>query len=122
MAVWSTSENEVLFAQKQLVSADKKSVWNVVAFTMDGWDVRMSVMMNSMHGQDKTEISNPVQSVKLRLGSTMAVTTWLAKNAITNGVGFALENTEAVVAILAAPLLVQEASLDLQILVLLFSS
>jgi hypothetical protein len=52
----------------------------------------------------------------------MAVTTWLAKNAITNGVGFALENTEAVVAILAAPLLVQEASLDLQILVLLFSS
>ena len=82
----------------------------------------MSEMMSSMPGQGKTETSNRVQSAKSRLGSTTAATILPAKNAATNGVGFASENTEAVVAIMVVSLIVQEASLDLQILVSPYSS
>lgn len=52
----------------------------------------------------------------------MAATTLPAKNADTNGVGFASANTEAVVAITVVSLIVQEASLDLQTLVSPYSS
>jgi hypothetical protein len=82
----------------------------------------MSEMMSSMPGQGKIETLNRVLSAKSRLGSTTAATTLPAKNAATNGVGFVLANTEAVVAITVVSLIVQEASLDLQILVSPYSS